>query len=213
MIQGRKAGDKRTMARISRHIENLNSPDEAISSRAEGYLMRYYGARALEPLIEACDHPNPVVRFRALWALAHTRDRRAYDPILRLMRVRYDATVALGVLGDLRAIEPLTEPLLCDDETRPAVMAFIRLGPATIPAMADILRRGNARSRWQAIQVLGNFQDERSLALIKQYCNDPDASVRELADYHIRSMRDHRKIVGHEVESGRERSENVSPLL
>jgi HEAT repeat protein len=199
-------GDKRTMARIRRHIDNLNSPDEAVSSRAEGYLMRYYGARALEPLIEACDHPNPVVRFRALWALAHTRDRLAYDTILRLMddpdeRVRYDATVALGVLGDLRAVEPLAEPLLRDDETRPAVMAFIRLGPATIPAMEEILRKGNARARWQAIQVLGNFDDERALALIQQYRDDPDASVREHADHCVGRIHDRQDAVHTEVVS------------
>src|SRR5579872_3031502 len=95
-----KTAEKR---RIKHHIANLNSPDQKVSARAEGYLIRYYGARALEQLTEACSHPNPVVRFRAVWALAYTHDPRAYETILHLAddadeRVRYDATIALGIL-------------------------------------------------------------------------------------------------------------------
>ena len=96
--------------RIHRHIANRNSSDEKISAQAEVYLMRYYSVRALVPLLEACNHSNPVVRFRAAWALAHTHDPRAYETLLRLTDdpdsgVRYDATIGLGVLGDIRAIE------------------------------------------------------------------------------------------------------------
>src|SRR5579862_2897869 len=111
--------------RIARHIKNLSSEDERASVRAEHNLIRYYGARALSQLILACDHPMPQVRFRAVWALAATRDSRAYETVLRLTldqdeRVRYDATLALGKLGDERAIDALFKMILQKDETRPA---------------------------------------------------------------------------------------------
>src|SRR5260370_1376649 len=49
--------------RIQRHISALDSPDLEVAARAETYLIRYYGTRALEPLLAACDHSNPNVRF------------------------------------------------------------------------------------------------------------------------------------------------------
>ena len=132
-----------TQARIAKHIANLNSPDQEVSRRAEDYLIRYYGARALEPLLAACDHPNPVVRYRAVWALACTHDSRAYETILRLIDdpdegVRYDATLALGILGDRRAVRPLVEIALCDDATRPASGALARMRSVGIPALLEI---------------------------------------------------------------------------
>jgi HEAT repeat protein len=70
--------------RMTKHINDLDSADENVSARAEGYLIRYYGAKALEPLIVACSHSNPQVRFRSAWILGHTHDPRAFDPLLRL---------------------------------------------------------------------------------------------------------------------------------
>jgi len=64
-------------------------------------------------------------RFLAL-ALGGTRDPRAYDPLVTLLRkdeswqVRADAATALGELGDRRAIEPLGEAVREDPD--PAVV-------------------------------------------------------------------------------------------
>jgi HEAT repeat protein len=178
----------REKRRINQHIINLNSPDPKVSARAEGYLIRYYGARALEPLLEACHHPNPVVRFRAVWALAYTHDPRAYETLLRLTDdpdegVRYDATIALGILGDDRAIEPLIQMHSRHDATRPGGMAFRRLGLVSVPGLLDVLRRGNPAVRWSVVQVLGDFAeafgDQRCIELLHDCRNDPDSMVRE----------------------------------
>ncbi len=173
--------------RINRHITKLNSPDENVSRRAEDYLMRCYGSRALLPLLEACHHTNPVVRFRAVWVLGYTHDSRAYETILRLTddpdeRVRYDATIALGILGDDRALESLKQITLCNDE-RNIVLAFLRMGIKTVPVLTELLHQDNAEIRWAVTQVLGNFAqdfgDQRSLGLLQEAANDPDSSVRE----------------------------------
>ena len=60
-------------------------------------------------------------RFAAL-ALGETRSPRAYETLVRLLRtdpswqVRADAAEALGTLGDRRAIGPLREAVLKDDD-------------------------------------------------------------------------------------------------
>jgi HEAT repeat protein len=172
--------------RIKHHITNLNSPVEKVSSRAEDYLIRYYGSRASEQLMEACLHPNPVVRFRAVWALGYTHDPQAYETILHLMddheeTVRYDATLALGILGDERAIEVLTRILLSNDETRPAADALSRMGIKAVPALMVALDQGDSPVRWSALQVLGNlakdFGDVGCIESLQAYANDPDAMV------------------------------------
>ena len=124
------SGEKR---RIRRHILNLDSPDQEVSARAEGYLIRFYGVRALDELLTACRHPNSVVRLRAAWALGCTQDPRAFKTILRLTedpdeRVRYDSTIALGLHDDPRAVRPLIDMWLKNEVTQPAGMAFSRMG-------------------------------------------------------------------------------------
>src|ERR1700722_5011785 len=76
--------DVRAKKRIARHIQNLNNCDNEIACRAETSLIRYYGARAIDQLLEVVDHPNPAVRWRAAWTLAHTREPRLFDVILNL---------------------------------------------------------------------------------------------------------------------------------
>lgn len=102
-----------TLRRIRGHISNLASPDDATALQAEYCLIRF-GRKALELLVAAAAHEDPRVRFRAVWALGKSRDRRALPTILELTqdadaRVAYDAVLALGELGDLGAVPRLAE--------------------------------------------------------------------------------------------------------
>jgi HEAT repeat protein len=183
--------------RIKHHITNLDNPDQKASYRAERYLIRYYGSRALEQLKEACQHPNPVVRLRAVWALGYTHDPQAYETILHLTNdpdegVRYDATLALGVLGDERAIEPLTRILLHNDDTGAAATVFIRMGLKALPALTEALQQGSPVVRRSVLNVLGNFAekfgDERCLQLLQAYAKDPDPVVREDVEFWLKEI-------------------------
>ena len=181
--------------RIRRHIENLDSPDANVSARAEHYLLRCYGVRALEQLLSACDHPNPVVRFRAAWVLGYTRDPRAFDALLRLTddpeeRVRYDATIALGIHGDPRAIPHLYRMFLAGDYTRPASMAFARIGLSALPSMKKALKNRSAKVRQWAIDMVGGFAEEfgdpECISLLRAFCKDPNAGIRGDAEYWLK---------------------------
>lgn len=177
--------------RIARHITNLGSPDRTVAWHAERYLIRYYGVRALEPLIAACDSPDPQVRFRAAWALAHTRDARAFDTILRLTRdpngaVRYDAAISLGILGDARAVGPLVALMHQSDEEgsvdAAAATGLVRLGMAAVPALFQVAESGSGKARVMAIYALGNLGGKGVAELLRTLAPDADEQVRVAAE-------------------------------
>jgi HEAT repeat protein len=182
-----KSVSLRTRRRIQRHIEALNSTDTDVAARAEGYLIRYYGVRAFEPLIAVCAHPNPAVRFRAVWALAYMHDARAYDTILQLTRdpegsVRYDAAIALGILGDVRAIEPLVTLMRTPDpETAvdsAAAEGLVRLGKPAVPALIAVLQQNAPELRRTAAYALGNIGDEIAFEPLADLLRHPEENTR-----------------------------------
>lgn len=102
-----------TRRRIAGHIANLGSADDKAALDAEWRLIRF-GAKAVDALIDAVADPRPQVRYRAVWALGQSGAGQAFPVICALTEdedeaVRYDATLALGELGDLRAVLFLEE--------------------------------------------------------------------------------------------------------
>jgi HEAT repeat protein len=62
-----------------------------------------------------------------------------------------------------------------------------------MPALQEVLRRGEGPVRWSAVQVLGNFakhdRDARATQLLKQSLEDPDPEVRENARWWLEEIR------------------------
>lgn len=178
---------KSAEARIQQHIANFADPDSVISSRAERYLIRWYGVRAFEPLLEACSHPLPQVRFRAAWALGCTQDPRAYEPLLRLLDdpdpgVRYDAAIALGILRDVRCIAPLLA-LVCqtpreDGLDDGAAMGLTQMGEQAVPTLTEALPSAPSAARRTIASVLGRIGTEDALAALLKLREDKDENVR-----------------------------------
>src|SRR5438045_786253 len=109
---------RKHLPRVREYIAGLGNPNWDLSAKCEDHLilalkhLRKSRPRAVDLLIEATAHPDPQVRLRAVWALASTRCQRAYPTILALTSdavptVAYDAAMALGRFGFVRAIEPL----------------------------------------------------------------------------------------------------------
>ena len=121
--------EKRTIS----HVRNLESPEIHVAERAERMLIRYYAGCSVPYLLPICGSENPVARFRAVWILGKSWSPAAYDTILILCgdlddRVRYDAVLALGNLGDHRAVPELMAMALEDDPNVPARSALKLLG-------------------------------------------------------------------------------------
>lgn len=120
--------DESLDARLAELVAALSYEDKR-GSDAEMAVVRI-GSAALPALIEAAGSEDPMVRYRAAWAIGKIGDSAGFDTRLRLMedddvRVRYDAIDALGKLGDHRALEPVRAALKSyteDDEERGACL-------------------------------------------------------------------------------------------
>ncbi len=72
------------------------------------------GEAAILHMVEMLNHTDRKVRHRAALKLVEHGDRRVFDTLVEIMLdpenpqlMRYEATIALGQLGDERAIDPL----------------------------------------------------------------------------------------------------------
>jgi HEAT repeat protein len=182
----------RTERRIRRHIENLGSSDDNVAIKAEQYLITYYGARALEPLIRACAHENPKVRFRAVWALAWTKDTAAFDTIAKLIidpdeHVRYDSRIALGIHGDSRALPVLKEACQTPDDMGVAFMGLAKMGLQSLPIYEELLQSESPHLRYCALNCIGSLSEEtgdsRCFAHLHHHIHDSDEYVRSDAKF------------------------------
>jgi HEAT repeat protein len=141
----------------------------------------------IERLIEATAHPEPPVRYRALWVLAATHAPGAYPTVLALTSdpdpaVRYDAAMALGRFGYREAVQPLIALIRqgeSDDSLGSAAgTSLMRLGrPAVLP-LIELLREEDAWVRRMAVSVLGGIRDQRAIEPLAPLLQDPDLWVR-----------------------------------
>ena len=93
---------------IHRQVERLGHTSDDVAVRAESRLI-LFGKMAIPQVLQVVDHPDPRVRFRAIWVLGRSRDPAVFEAVLSHVedsdhRVAYDAMMALGQLGDSRAI-------------------------------------------------------------------------------------------------------------
>jgi HEAT repeat protein len=154
---------KRSRKRILEHIEKLGDPDKTVSARAELLLLRYYRDRVFELILPVCSHPNPVVRFRAAWIIAHSGRAEAFE-VLRQMstdpdrRVRFDVRVALGVVGGEESIALLISQIEeGNDEEGASWMGLQDAGPAAMAPLTALAARANPELRAQAVDVLSTL--------------------------------------------------------
>jgi HEAT repeat protein len=98
--------------RLQQHLANLGHEDDKVATWAQELIRRYYLHRAVPQLIPLCESPDATVRLRAGWLLGLSKVPEAYQILVQQTsdadpRVRYDAAMALGKLGDLRALDLL----------------------------------------------------------------------------------------------------------
>jgi HEAT repeat protein len=192
-------------------VEHLNNPDPTVRWKAAEALGTC-GERAVPFLLPALKSRFIPVRLGAIEALGVIRDIRSINPIIAVvsndtvLEVRFAAALALGEIGSPVAI-PLLVPLLRDpnrylrygaavalgrlgwqpaDEADTAYLliayqnweAVRHLGVAALPALWDLIRDNDPKTRAVIVAVIGQIGDPQAQAACQKALKDGDPRVR-----------------------------------
>ena len=113
------------------------------------------GEPAIESLIEALEDGNGLDReaaveaLKAMNTLSNTGDARVVQPLIKLLEdknraARQGAAKVLGMIGDVRAVEPLGKVLSHDDTGYYAAEALAEIGEPAISLLIKELKRGRS---------------------------------------------------------------------
>jgi HEAT repeat protein len=94
--------------------------------------------------------------------------------------VRWKAAIALGEIGDPRAIEPLII-MLCDEDRfvrSRAAYALSMIGEPAVDPLIRVLRDGDGNLRWGAAIALGKIQNPRAIEPLIRALADKYENVR-----------------------------------
>ena len=111
-------------------------------------------------------------------------------PVINLLfnsndEIRKRAVIALGKIGDLRAIEPLDKALQTDsspDVKFKAAEALERIGGPSVNALTKSLYNQDQTVRKYAADALGFIGDKRAFVSLAALLKDQDKEVREKAE-------------------------------
>lgn len=177
--------------RISGLVRQLGSKDWEAASEAQRALVRI-GKPAVPLLCEALEDRTASLAWRAAWVLGRIWDRRAVEPLCRVLRADYpqpasskargpdaagraardqhamlrvEVADALRLLHDPASVGPLCGAL--EDEyfnvRSSAAKALMEIGAPAVPDLAARLNRLPPDSAIQAASLLGSYGDERSI--------------------------------------------------
>lgn len=139
----------------------------------------------LRSLLRRLRSLEPCERWQAAYDLGKLGDRRALKPLIQASigdpddAVRYDATMALGDLGDPGAIAHLVRMLVYHDDLAPgaAANALGKIGLPARDAVIDLLSHEEARIRGTALRILGGIRDPTTVERVRAVLEDVDEDV------------------------------------
>jgi len=218
-----KLGDARAVEPLIRCVKegDADTRDTAIEALVK------LGKPAVEPLIACLKDEDPFVRQRAAhtlaklgWSPANDAQRAAVlwakgdwdalvkmgkpavEPLLELLehadpQLRSDAGLALGQLGDPRAVGPLVSRLR-DDFVEClrvyAAEALVKLGKPAVQPLIGCLRDNDHTVRARAAQTLGKLGDAGAVEPLIACLGDGVDKVREAAAEALGDLGDPRAI-------------------
>jgi len=147
---------------------------------------------AVIPLIRALREINWDVRAAAIMALGDIGDRRAVEPLLETMQYidsHYEAREALAKIGE-PAVESLIQALDEKLEIDPidAVEAIRKIGKPAVEPLIRALRNENQLIRKNAAIALGRIGDPRAVEGLVQALKDEDVGVRKAAEQALHAI-------------------------
>ena len=170
-------------------VPYLDSAGEYMPKNAARCLGQIADTSATRYLIPQLGNVLYAVRSEVATALGQIKDTSAVDPLLgQLGRerdgdVRKSCIVALGKIGDPRAIpsllQGLSDPFFGARQT--AVIALGNIAPAATSAIVTFLHRAGGETRYNAIVALGMIDDPEAQAFLLNMVHSPDPMVRGFA--------------------------------
>jgi len=161
-----------------------------VHTRAAVEALAALGPAGVPALLEALDWTYGHTADYAALALGKTKDPRAFEPLLELLRhpdyrTRHHAAVALGDLGNAKA-RPMLRARLQDESgyvRAAAAEALWRLGERDVlPVLSDVLVHGEEDwEQAEAARVLARIGTREARAALERAKSDGRASVRTAA--------------------------------
>jgi len=142
---------------------------------------------AVAPLARALDDADDEVRWKAAIGLKQIGKPSVLHLVAVLMSgklaAKHCAAWTLGEIGDADAAGPLAAALEeADEDLRwKAAISLTQLGSASLPALNQVLKKGNVETRRCAIWAVGKLGGEAALPALEQALSDPDNHVRAKA--------------------------------
>jgi HEAT repeat protein len=164
-------------------VRLLNHRDPDIVYHAVEALGEIGDAGAVEPLIAVLNHEEMSgVRWKTAASLAKI-GAPAVEPLIGVLQhpdsdVRWNAAIALGEIGDPRAVAPLIRQLSDTDRFVKSRVAHAlgMIGTPAVHHLVQTLHDGDGNQRWGAAIALGGIRDPAAvgpliLALADKYEN------------------------------------------
>ncbi|MEN6371769.1 MAG: HEAT repeat domain-containing protein [Armatimonadota bacterium] len=175
----------------------LKSSDVSKRRLAAEALGKLKNARACDSLAEHLSDDSPVVAQASALALAALGDHRAVEPLISILHIepemkpvkisvnpdvyrdedmarfaRNAAAIALGKLGDSRAIEPLAAALENESVAPYAALSLAQLGDCRgVQYLLNMLKSSEERQMSKAIYALGESKDHRAVKPLVEMLN------------------------------------------
>ena len=135
---------------------------------------------AIPSLINRLHHPEPAVRHGAAWALSRVTDRRAAKKLIRAAQWTYPH-VESPEPGSVRRLIHSMQIGTVGTRTVAAV-ALGRLGdPRAVPDLIELLRAAPPLPRLGAIWALGHLKNPDAVPHLADALHDPDSRIADLA--------------------------------
>lgn len=158
-----RIGDTRSIKPLSQALLDY---DVRVRTRAAEALKKMK-SDSIGSLIKDIDADNLHTRQAAAWVLGHFKDKRAVEPLCRIIsddfdwRVRAAAAEALGRIGDASARTALVDALRDKqrDVQQAAVEALDRLGDSAIDLVTELLKDNRIDICLLAVKTLGYIGD------------------------------------------------------
>jgi HEAT repeat protein len=186
--------------RLHRLLRNLRSPDPKVRMEAVDGLAETGDPKAIESLLMILEEKENVgiLQARAIIALGRLRDRRATEPLLRILYGKVDtvpmteisrlrAAEALGLIGDSRAVRPLLK-WLKSHRDKEATMeqelfahvreALIQIGRKEPGVLVDGMKDEDDQIRWEAVRALRGILDPSTVPAMVEALEDWNYAIR-----------------------------------